>query len=401
MEPTEDWESISKMLEEDFSDENKDTDENIVFIATKLQDELDNNLNDKQESANILEKDDNTEKSAEKNTYSDDNDSDNIPLADLVRQRQRQCKRSLFKGDSTCSESELDTDDDVADPTYRITKKDIHSSDSEMNEVPKRKKKKIIKQRNLSEARRKMHAERSYHLPSGKNVQPSPAGSKEKIRNKAWKRIPTKLSRTKRNTPGRPMAFRHMHQAIEKAKQESSNQHKARQLISDMHKRNIDALLASNGLKRVRIEGDGNCLFKAVCVSTCDFESPEILRQKLCDHLSAKLDTYIDFLPNNTCANKMDKYISKVNFLREEGHWDNDLADALPLAIANVSGRVLKIYCSRRANSMYEIRPTLHADTDANDCINLAFIQVPGLEHYDACTNATTPKNANYDFTDT
>ncbi|XP_052258727.1 uncharacterized protein LOC127863341 [Dreissena polymorpha] len=197
------------------------------------------------------------------------------------------------------------------------------------------------------------------------------------------------------------MAFRHMHQAIEKAKQESSNQHKARQLISDMHKRNIDALLASNGLERVRIEGDGNCLFKAVCVSTCDFESPEVLRQKLCDHLSAKLDTYIDFLPNNTCANKRDKYISKVNCLREEGHWDNDLADALPLAMANVSGRVLKIYCSRRANPMYEIRPTLHADTDANDCINLAFIQVPGLEHYDACTNAITPKNANYDFTDT
>ena len=54
-----------------------------------------------------------------------------------------------------------------------------------------------------------------------------------------------------------------------------------------------------------------------------------------------------------------------------------------------------------RAYPMYEIRPTLHADTDANDCINLAFIQVPGLEHYDACTNATTPKNANYDFTDT
>ncbi|KAH3895245.1 hypothetical protein DPMN_019406 [Dreissena polymorpha] len=75
MEPTEDWESISKMLE-DFRDENKDTDENIVFIATKLHDELDNNLNDIQESANILEKDDNTEKSAEKNTYSDDNDSE-------------------------------------------------------------------------------------------------------------------------------------------------------------------------------------------------------------------------------------------------------------------------------------------------------------------------------------
>ncbi|KAH3734950.1 hypothetical protein DPMN_041410 [Dreissena polymorpha] len=123
MEPTEDCESISKMLEEDFSVENKDTDESIVFIATKLQDKLDNNLNDIQESANILEKDDNTEKSAEKNTYSDDNDSDNIPLADLVRQRQRKCKRSLFKGDSSCSESELDTDDDVADPTYRITKK--------------------------------------------------------------------------------------------------------------------------------------------------------------------------------------------------------------------------------------------------------------------------------------
>lgn len=403
MEPPEDWELISQMLEEDFSDENKDTDKNVMFTATKLQDELSITPNAKQESANIGD----TENSAEKSIYSDDQDSDDIPLADLVRQKRRKtlsCKRSLFKGDIYCSESELDLDDDVTDPTYRITKNDIHSSDSEIIEVQKRKKRKTIKRKKLSEAGRKLHNKRSNLLPFGKNVQPSLLGSKEKIRNKAWKRIPTRLSRTKRITPGRPVSFRHMHQAIEKAKQESSYQHKARQLISDMHKRSIDALLASNGLKRVRIEGDGNCLFKAACVANCDFESPEILRQKLCDHLSSNIDTYIDFLPSGTSANdteRKNKYISKVNFLREEGHWDNDLADALPLAIANLSGRVLKIYCSKRANPMYEIRPVLHAEIDENDCINLAFIQVPGFEHYDACTSAITPKDTYQGFTST
>lgn len=118
---------------------------------------------------------------------------------------------------------------------------------------------------------------------------------------------------------------------------------------------------------------------------------------KDCDHLSSELDTYIDFLLSNTSANDTDrknKYMSKVNFLREKGHWDNNPADAVPLAIANFSGRVLKIYCSKRTNPLYEIRPKLPTDTDENYCINLAFLQVPGFEHYDACTSAIISKDA-------
>lgn len=56
--------------------------------------------------------------------------------------------------------------------------------------------------------------------------------------------------------------------------------------MKERHRQNLDAILASNGLQRKAVDGDGNCLLKAVHISTNAISTPEILREKLCDHLS-------------------------------------------------------------------------------------------------------------------
>lgn len=79
--------------------------------------------------------------------------------------------------------------------------------------------------------------------------------------------------------------------------------------------------------------------------------------------------------------------MERVNFLAEEGHWSNDLADALPLAVSNLLHTIVRIFCSNRANPVYEIKPTVTTVCEEEPAVlNLAFLQMPGFEHYDACT---------------
>lgn len=223
------------------------------------------------------------------------------------------------------------------------------------------------------------------------------------LRDKNWKRKPTALSRKKRLTPGRPSKVtQYIHKALQRAKQESYNVHKARIQMKERHRQNLDAILASNGLQRKAVDGDGNCQLKAVHMSTDAISTPEILRKKLCDHLSENQHTlsYIEFLPSDEHASDDEKttmYTDAVNFLREEGHWSNGLADAMPLAIANVLKRTLKIYCSNRSNPVYEIQPNLlpkETTFNEKDPLSLAFFQVPGFEHYDACIRVNVGKHA-------
>ena len=73
--------------------------------------------------------------------------------------------------------------------------------------------------------------------------------------------------------------------------------YRARKMIYEMHTRTIETLLVSNGLKRVPIEGDGNCFFTAVHAAkpTLSRDSSN-LRQQVCDHIQQHSTEYIDFI---------------------------------------------------------------------------------------------------------
>ena len=121
-------------------------------------------------------------------------------------------------------------------------------------------------------------------------------------------------------------------------------------------------------------------------------QTSEELRQRVCDHLADNYDIYKGFLTNNDVIGE-DTYMQNINYLREEGHWSNELADAMPLAVSNMLGIVLKIYSSNRAHPVYEITPTVPCGTHEKlDVLNLAYLQIPGLEHYDGCCKASTTR---------
>lgn len=113
------------------------------------------------------------------------------------------------------------------------------------------------------------------------------------------------------------------------------------------------------------------------------------LRDCVCKHLRENFEVYKAFLTFDQSKTEEEQHIEykgKVQFLEGEGHWSNDLADSLPLAVLNVLDRTVKIYYSNRTNLVYEVQPSDTTHKGEKNVLNLAYLQVPGYEHYDACT---------------
>ncbi|KAH3806860.1 hypothetical protein DPMN_135188 [Dreissena polymorpha] len=230
----EDWTEISNILDDPFSDEMEEKNK-PEFVATKIDKEgcrihqplitedIETNDTDLKSSNMSLSQ-------CEKGESYSDIDL-NIPLAKLQKgySRTKSSKRALFQSSSYESESEFD--DDVKDPTYKVHQKELNNSDSDTDsykiKIPHRRQK----------VKTKISGFKKACLTNG-------------LRDKNWKRKQTALSRKKRVTPGRPYVY----YAIQKAKQESYKTYRARTLLKETHQQNLDALLASNGLKRTVME---------------------------------------------------------------------------------------------------------------------------------------------------
>jgi hypothetical protein len=70
--------------------------------------------------------------------------------------------------------------------------------------------------------------------------------------------------------------------------------------------------------------------------------------------------------------------------LSQDGHWNIQLADCLPLAVANLYKRQLRVYSSRIANSVYDIVPDLSENMPAVEPIKVTLFSIFGQEYYDA-----------------
>ena len=253
MEPTEeDWNIISQILDNDDEQESANQENKIIYTAYKLDGTSAMDISS--DGDNSLDK-----TSAESSNCSINNnaidmpnsDSDkdmDIPLASLKRDYSKQSRRALFKQDIEL-ESEEEHDENVKDPTFKLSKKDINSTDSEQEDKPVRrnKKKQIFKQQKHRNKKETVNTTRQTESKGVKiishKVQKTPA------RNTNWKRKATQLSRRKRVTPGRPQTARDkINKAIDRAMQESFNQHRIRQLVQQRHIQNLNVLLNSNGI---------------------------------------------------------------------------------------------------------------------------------------------------------
>lgn len=229
-------------------------------------------------------------------------------------------------------------------------------------------------------------------------------------RNKAWKRKATCLSKQKKICPGRPKIKSNVgvfakkrlfvspkkscrgapspqRNTLLEAQRRSMISFRARHLLYESHTRNLNILLFSNGLKRIEIEGDGNCFFNAIHSTMPSLDNGNILLQIICDHLESNFENYSDFLvvleEQNNEQRKL-YYNQRVIFLRGNGNWSSERADALPLAAANTLKREIMILSSDRERPILKIQPSLTSAWN-DEHIALALTAIPGFEHYDGC----------------
>ncbi|CAC5379352.1 unnamed protein product [Mytilus coruscus] len=140
------------------------------------------------------------------------------------------------------------------------------------------------------------------------------------------------------------------------AEQESLSEYRKRHDLNRNHSKRLDVLLKSNGLCRQHVPAVGNCFFEAVSRQTTEKMDATTLRQLLYNHIEENADYYGEFL--NSAE---DNLCNEIELLRQEDSWQNNLSDTMPLAIANLLARHTR-----------------------KQEITLAYLCVPGHEHYDS-----------------
>jgi hypothetical protein len=175
--------------------------------------------------------------------------------------------------------------------------------------------------------------------------------------------------------------------AIDRSMQEATWEQQMRSL----HEHRLDVLLKSNGLNRIQVPGDGNCFFEAALYHL-DVDNRMQLRDALCNHLEDNYGVYKEFLQSpdkefeTTDECRWRKYILQVEKLREDGQWSADIADILPKALADWTGRSVRLLRSKSGKPILDLQPTTEKTSAKKQPILLAHMSPPGLpEHYDIC----------------
>ena len=153
-----------------------------------------------------------------------------------------------------------------------------------------------------------------------------------------------------------------------------------------LHEETLSKLLAENNKGQYKVEADGNCLYNAVCHQvrlTNPALTAETLRDIVCKQLLEQKDYYALFTENES-----NDFEEKVNKQMEPGIWDSKLGDLLPMVITNLFQCKLEIYSSGEV-PIIKFEPTLEPPSSSlqthMNTIQLTYLAVQGMEHYDSC----------------
>ena len=116
--------------------------------------------------------------------------------------------------------------------------------------------------------------------------------------------------------------------AIEISKlKEQSNQE-----VKKQHLRRLTQLLDVNGLVMTAVPSDEDCCFAStlhMVRSVNPLLTISSLQELVCDHI---LEYRSEFEPFTSSG----KFMSDIGYLQKAGHWNYNLGNAVPLAIANL-----------------------------------------------------------------
>ncbi|CAG2200930.1 unnamed protein product [Mytilus edulis] len=291
-----------------------------------------------------------------------------------------------------------DLSDDSGDELYKPSKKDLQSSDSDMTserdsasepeslsniqlvKPKKRHRDKNWKRKGKSLKKKFEKKRRVEHATSSPSHSSGPWKIKEKENNA--EAITTTLTET---------------EAIRLSQKAAMN----RTIVLKYHTIRLDNLLLSNGLKK----NPNNSRWELFLSAVVKHISPEshdmnvqILRKKLVDHMSREdyhYKKFISFDHETTVEGKNQKFESLLHDFSIDGHWNNGLADFMPLALANMYNRPLRIYSSMVSNSVYDIIPDLQDHEHSQEYIKVALIAIKEQSTIGDCSppnNVRTPK---------
>lgn len=334
-------------------------------------------------------------------------DSDlELTLAE-IKQKQKQTHefRDLTSPDNYDSDTDFD---------YKPSTKDINSSDSDSNEsyvghsddsvsdqideIMRKieindKKKEIRKELNFSRdkqwKRKGKGIKRKNRKPTVKQrdseLQKKLKTTTQKLK---YSRKPIALQTSGNNVSHPNTPNRAFQRALNKSKRDAQ----VRQIMEKYHTQKLEKLLASNGLRRNTVYPDGNCLINAVSMQLDDTTlTADEMRNNITEHMEVNWEHYSGFMKLNQEMSKDDQklqFLTKISELRNSGHWESDYSDFVPLCLANMFERPIRIFSSRPFTPVFDIEPDL-VDGTGKQKILLAHLAIHGNEHYDAVSKAT------------
>ena len=300
-------------------------------------------------------------------------------------------------------DKDYDSDDSAKDVTYKPSKKDINTSDSEAQSMSDDESEedslplslliqKCVRNKGWKRKGKKIKVNRenkkcNSHVETCLREKLEAAKKRTARRRLQLSPRQSKLSKTRKSASflRKPHRSTTNENELQTAKTVSRKENNLLCLIRRLHSSRLNNLLASNGLIRHEVKTDGNCLMQAVCVQLEERLSPVQLRNEVADHLLEYKHHNMNFLrfPEGACEiEKTELFKTGVSELKSNGKWNTDLGDCFPLAICNKLQRSMRIYSSKISNPVYDIDPNLSGQT--GERLLLSLLAVRGTEHFDA-----------------
>ena len=241
------------------------------------------------------------------------------------------------------------------------------------------------------------------------------------IRDKGWKRRGKHIKRGQHQKAKRARLINRGEKNSNKADTESSDEQnesgcddetateivirrsirekKKQELLLRYHKERLDKILASNMLKRKEMPADGNCLLSAALHNLGYPMSVHELRLKIAQHIddnAAEYITFVTFEDNLTPEEELDKFLAMIEEIKQNGKWNTYMADFVPLCIANIFQRTIRIFSSLPFQPILDIKPHISTILDKSPIV-VAHIAIHGNDHYDAVETRVAENNRNID----
>lgn len=172
----------------------------------------------------------------------------------------------------------------------------------------------------------------------------------------------------------------------------SKKELKKKSIVKAHHQRKLRNLLKSNGLTSVSVPSDGDCLLSATIhqLRKNHQDAPDIneLRENMCNHMMEHKAHYVHYMSlSEENYNISQEFENEVNSLRKPGNWSTALGDIMPLVIANIIKKPLRLFTSIQGYPILDIYPDMHPDVsrDRDNTLLYAYTATPKTEHFDPC----------------